>query len=77
MELLTPAQMTNEYIMTSLRTMEGLNLDNINNDYKNIIENASLKFIERGLMRREVSILILTKEGKLLADGIASELFVE
>ena len=77
MELLTPAQVTNEYIMTSLRTTEGLNLDKIGNEYRNNIEIESKKFVERGLMIREVSVLRLTKEGKLLADGIASELFVE
>ena len=79
-EVLTEAQKINEYIMTSLRTMEGIDLDLIR-----------LKFGEntaRGLQKKagrfppehvltENSFLRLTNAGKLFADGIAAELFEE
>ncbi|MEP6700647.1 MAG: coproporphyrinogen III oxidase, partial [Bacteroidota bacterium] len=70
-EELTDTQKLNEYIMTSLRTMEGLNPEIAG---KEVLE-KSKKFIDSGLMKLENNSLILTKEGKLLADGIASDLF--
>jgi oxygen-independent coproporphyrinogen-3 oxidase len=73
-EILTPAQKTNEYIMTSLRTAEGLDLKKIPSSEFRIL---SQKFIEEGKMIEENNFLKLTKEGKLFADGIASELFVD
>lgn len=70
-EVLTKTQQLNEYIMTSLRTMEGtkLSITGIS-----LVE-KSKKFIDSGLMKLENNSLILTKEGKLLADGIAADLF--
>jgi oxygen-independent coproporphyrinogen-3 oxidase len=76
-EILTPIQKLNEYIMTSLRTMEGLDLDQVEDTIGHQLRTVSRKFIERGLMDEERGHLKLTKEGKLLADGIASELFFE
>jgi oxygen-independent coproporphyrinogen-3 oxidase len=76
-EILTPIQKLNEYIMTSLRTMEGLDLDQVEDIIGHQLRTVSRKFIERGLMDEERGHLKLTKEGKLLADGIASELFFE
>jgi oxygen-independent coproporphyrinogen-3 oxidase len=76
-EILTPIQQLNEYIMTSLRTMEGLDLDQVEDIIGHQLRTVSRKFIERGLMDEERGHLKLTKEGKLLADGIASELFFE
>ena len=76
-EILTSTQQLNEYIMTSLRTMEGLDLNQIENALGRKLRTGSRKFIERGLMAEEKGHLKLTKEGKLLADGIAAELFFE
>ena len=70
-EELTATQKMNEYIMTSLRTIEGLNLAVAG---KGMVE-RSKKFIDAGLMKLSDNSLILTTEGKLLADGIASALF--
>lgn len=70
-EELTPTQKMNEYIMTSLRTMEGINIEKAGSD----ILKKSKKFIDNGLMKVANNSLILTKEGKLLADGIAADLF--
>jgi len=76
-EILTPTQQLNEYIMTSLRTMEGLDLNVAEDAVGNQLRTGSRKFIERGLMTEEKGHLKLTSEGKLLADGIAAELFFE
>ena len=74
-EVLTPVQKLNEYIMTSLRTMEGLKLERLNEADAGKLKASSRKFIDSGLMRTENNSLILTKEGRLLADGIAADLF--
>ena len=77
-EVLTETQKLNEYIMTSLRTMEGLQLQVASNELRAASKellSKSQKFINAGLMRLENNSLVLTREGKLLADGIAAELF--
>lgn len=78
-EALTETQQLNEYIMTSLRTMEGLNLDHIlklfGEDKSNRIRAASRKFESTGKLNIENTRIVLTREGKLFADGIAAELF--
>ena len=75
-EILTPVQKVNEYIMTSLRTMEGMDLKKVEDETtSNELREESRKFIERGLMWEEQDHLKLTRQGKLLADGIAAELF--
>jgi oxygen-independent coproporphyrinogen III oxidase len=74
-EELSPVQQLNEYIMTSLRTTEGLSLDKVGEAARNTLRAASRKYIETHLMKLENDFLVLTKEGKLLADGIAADLF--
>jgi len=78
-ETLTPMQQLNEYIMTSLRTMEGLSLDKVivnwsENELAQIVQIAQ-KPITQGYMILKENHLILTNEGRLMADGIASDLF--
>jgi oxygen-independent coproporphyrinogen-3 oxidase len=75
-EVLTPSQKTNEYIMTSLRTKEGLDLSKLANATRQELIAASKKFIDTGKLILEGDSLILTKNGKLFADGIAAEFFV-
>ncbi len=76
-EILSDKNKTNEYIMTSLRTMWGMDLDQIaQEEHKLIIRQAAKKYIEQGLLRQENQHYIVTEKGKFLADGIASELFV-
>jgi len=76
-EILTPSQKTNEYIMTALRTKEGLDLDQLPGSVSHELRAAGKKFIESGKLILKENKLILTKEGKLFADGIAAELFVD
>lgn len=72
-EVLTETQKRNEYIMTSLRTIEGLDLAKIKDPGFRI---KSEKFIDQVRMIEENGFLKLTREGKLFADGIAAELFL-
>ncbi len=77
-EILTETQRVNEYIMTSLRTVEGLKFENI--VFTETITTEELlrksqRYINSGLINIKNETLILTKEGKLLADGIAADLF--
>jgi len=71
----------NEYIMTSLRTMWGIQLDKINTDFGQGYGNLTLKqakpFIANGKLSLNDNVIKLTNEGKLFADGIAAELFAE
>lgn len=78
-ETLTDTQRLNEYTMTSLRTIEGLDLGWVVSRFgereANQLQRAAQPFIESGKMRFYNNHLQLTKEGKLFADGIAAELF--
>ena len=79
-ELLTSVQQLNEYIMISLRTIEGLDLKKIESSWafeeRKRIENHLSKYINAGLVKLEDPMARLTDEGMLRADGIASDLFV-
>ena len=76
-EILTPAQRYNEYVMTSLRTMWGINILKIKTfNYKKYFLKNIDKFIQQELIMKNNNHYILTNKGKFLADGIASELFL-
>ena len=79
-ETLSNTDRYNEYIMTGLRTIWGVSLEKINRDfghkYVTYLENQSKKYIEQELLYIENGILITTKKGKFLSDGIASDLFM-
>ena len=70
----------NEYIMTSLRTMWGINLDYIEKTFEkegyDYVVNLSAKFKEYGLMRMEGRSLILTGQGQMISDNIIAELMM-
>ena len=80
-EILTPEQRYNEYVMTSLRTMWGCDLNKIRHEFGEEfafrISHFAFRFIDSGLMVEKEGVYYLTDEGKLFADGIASELFVD
>lgn len=80
-EVLTDVQRLNEYLMTSLRTMWGSSLKKIEVDWGaqalSAIKKASQIFVEKKWLTLENEALLLTNEGKLFADHIASELFFE
>jgi len=67
----------NEYIITSLRTMWGIDLEYVEKTFEkegyDYILNMADKFINYGLMRKEENALILTNQGKMISDNIISE----
>ena len=80
-ETLSEIDRINEYIMTSLRTMWGLDLEYLERLYGSaalgyVVSNAK-QFEEDNKIYRERDCLKLTVSGKLMADYIASELFIE
>jgi oxygen-independent coproporphyrinogen-3 oxidase len=79
-ERLTPIEHLNEYIMTSLRTMWGCDLDKITADWDSTtslqVEKSSHLFQEKKWITQDGRKLILTNSGKMFADRIASELFL-
>lgn len=80
MEILTPAQKLNEYVMTSLRTAEGMDLNFIasqfSNSQKSRIEKLLKQKVEKNNFIRQGNKIILTDKGKLFADRMAVELFL-
>jgi len=78
-EKLTPADSYNEYIMTGLRTIWGVSIQRVHDELGNLFSNYLLKesdkFINQGLLVNDNGIIKTTREGKFLADGIASDLF--
>jgi oxygen-independent coproporphyrinogen-3 oxidase len=78
-EELTNTEQLNEYIMISLRTMEGLNLQRVEqqwgDDVKNKIVMGAQKHTAHNLILQQNNHLQLTQSGMLMADGIASDLF--
>jgi oxygen-independent coproporphyrinogen III oxidase len=70
----------NEYVMISLRTMWGADLNymasNFGTDTTEDFLNNCRQFIEEGKIEVNDQNVMLTQKGKLLADGIASELFI-
>lgn len=79
-ETLTPTQQLNEYIMTALRTSEGIDLTMVKNHFgekaADDITAGIQKFAAAGKAIFHDNFIRLTHEGKLFADGIAADLFV-
>ena len=79
-ETLTVVDRYNEYVMTGLRTIWGVSIEKIENDFGNnyvkYLEKQSKKFIQQDLLYIENQILKTTKKGKFLSDGIAADLFM-
>ncbi|MBR5215956.1 MAG: radical SAM family heme chaperone HemW [Bacteroidales bacterium] len=79
-EILTLDDKFNEYVMTSLRTSWGCDIEKIERDYgrsyaSHFLKNVK-KYLEMGEMLKDINTYKLTDEGMLFADGIAAELFV-
>lgn len=77
-EKLTSAQKYNEFILTSLRTMWGVDLNRLKEKFGQepfdyCLQNAR-KFIREGLLAIKDNALMLTREGIFISDGIMSEL---
>jgi oxygen-independent coproporphyrinogen-3 oxidase len=80
LEVLTLENKFNEYVMTSLRTQWGIDLEKIKIDYGLDYKNKLLAFadehINDNLLAFADEKLKLTLKGKLFADKIAADLFI-
>ena len=80
LEQLSNTQKYNEYIFTALRTIWGVKLDYINNQFgQEALENFKkqvIKWENEEKIKQYQGAYILTKNGKLFADSIASDLFI-
>lgn len=80
-EELTLVQQTNEYIMTALRTIEGIDANRLDaiagkTTFDVILKDAA-HYIKDGLLVYNHPHLCLSSAGKFMADGIAAHLFRE
>ena len=78
-EELTVNQRFNEYVMISLRTQHGLDMDKVKtifgNDFVSHLESEMVPSVSDGMVERKDNRILITGKGKLFADRIASDLF--
>jgi oxygen-independent coproporphyrinogen III oxidase len=78
-EHLTEDQQYNEYIMTSIRTMWGIEKDLVKKRFGSVFFDEMLqhakRYKESGVLIESATHLYLHQSGKFLADGIAADLF--
>lgn len=79
-ETLSTTDKYNEYVMTGLRTIWGVSLEKVEQEfgekYKAYLLEQSQKHIIEQLLYLDDGKLLVTKKGKFLSDGIASDLFM-
>ena len=69
----------NEYVMTGLRTSRGCSVQQIallGRDFEQVFLEGIRGWVDQGLARFDSGSVCLTRSGRLLADRIASDLFV-
>jgi oxygen-independent coproporphyrinogen-3 oxidase len=80
-EILSPADQTNEYLLTGLRTKWGVELEKLA-----VLSNGAFalqhrdeldRLTRKNWVKEDSGILLLTEAGKLFADRIASDLFID
>ena len=78
-ETLTVTDRYNEYVMTGLRTVFGVSLEKVRQDfgtaYVAFLTKEMASHIDAGALELVAGVLKVTPKGMFLADGIASELF--
>lgn len=79
-EILSTEQKYNEYILTNLRTIWGVNLDYIKKQFNIDILNHFKSHIQKWEIEKKIekykNSYTLTRQGKLYADAISSNLFI-
>ncbi|WP_151674862.1 radical SAM family heme chaperone HemW [Patiriisocius marinus] len=79
-EVLSTRDKYNEYVMTRLRTTNGISLKEINENFGLIfseyLSKQMIQHIDSGLLCVKMDAIIVTKKGKFLSDGIAADLFM-
>lgn len=78
-EHLDARQQFNEYLMVSLRTIEGTDLVRVReifgSERAELLAAGAAKYADRGWLSALDGRIVLTRDGKLFADGIAADLF--
>jgi oxygen-independent coproporphyrinogen III oxidase len=79
-EVLDKRTCYNEYIMTSLRTMWGIDLEYVEmvfgRESYDYVVNMAGKFKDYGMMKQDKKNLVLTNQGKMISDNIVSEFMI-
>lgn len=79
-ETLTLTDRYNEYVMTGLRTLWGISRtavrEQFGDRYSEHLVQCSEPLIRQGLLEADGDLLHVSRSGKFLSDGIASELFM-
>jgi len=79
-ENITPDMAYNEYVITSLRTMWGIDMNYIKQNFGDnrytFLVNESSKFIDSRQLAIDNNKLVLTKKGQFIADNIMSDLMI-
>ena len=79
-EVLSINDKYNEHVMMGLRTIWGVSLQKVEQDfgksYKKYLLEQSQKHIDQHLLYIDGDQVLVTKKGKFLSDGIASDLFM-
>lgn len=79
LETLSVKDRLNEYIMTALRTKWGISLhyveEHFGNDQAERLRHEAAPFLLKGEIALETNAILLTDDGKLMADHIAAMLF--
>lgn len=79
-EVLSTTDKYNEYVMTGLRTVWGVSLSRVAEEfgatYKAYMLSQAEKYIVEHLLFIHGDILVTTQKGKFLTDGIAADLFL-
>ncbi len=74
-EILSPTDRYNETVMTGLRTIWGVDADALDEPYRSHFLQGIQQFVNTILVEKINKKYVLTPQGRLLADGIASSLF--
>lgn len=74
-ETLSPTDAYNEYLMTALRTVEGIDKQLVDIRFRDVLERKISRFVQAGLIDDTPTHYQPTPAGLLQADGIASDLF--
>ncbi len=79
-EVLTTSEKYNEYVLTSLRTVWGVDLKIVQQHFGEEVlqhlKNEAAIYLLKGELKTENSHMYLTRKGKFIADRIASDLFI-
>jgi len=79
-EILSTSQKFNEYLMTAIRTLWGIDLEKVKTDFGEDLLghllNEAQPYLENNQIKLSQKKITLTNKGKFFADGIAAGMFV-